>query len=366
MNQRRPLHVPRHRWSDTELADRALRGPLGVRRSPGVSGGENLRRSLNGRFPMQLAKLVKTALEETRMLVLGAQILLGFEFSGVFRDGFESLPMHARYLDGIALLLMIITVAFLITPESYHQIVDKGADTGHFHRLISRMAGISLLPFALSLGIALFITGERIFGFSAGLAAGCFFALLALGCWYALQYLRRLQTGHKERAISARQQTMMENTSLDERITQMLTEARVVLPGVQALLGFQLASVISQSFERLPASSKAVHAASLACITVAVILLIAPAAYHRIVFSGQVTEEVHRFGSWFVVCATVPLAFGLSGDIYVVLTEITASAMIGAFTASFTLVFLVGLWHLFPAVIRARRLRRSGRPERPR
>jgi len=145
---------------------------------------------------MQLPKLVKTALDETRMLVLGAQILLGFELSGIFRDGFETLPMHARYLDGIALLLMIITVAFLVTPESYHQIVEVGADTGRFHRLISRMAGFSLLPFALSLGIALFITGERIFGFSAGLAAGCFFALLALGCWYGLQYLRRLQTGN--------------------------------------------------------------------------------------------------------------------------------------------------------------------------
>jgi hypothetical protein len=125
------------------------------------------------------------------------------------------------------------------------------------------MASVSLLPFALSLGIAVFITGERIFGFSAGLPGGCFFTLLALGCWYLLQYLPRRQTGHKERAISARQQTMTEDTFLDERITQMLTEARVVLPGAQALLGFQLASVISQSFEKLPASSKAVHAASL-------------------------------------------------------------------------------------------------------
>jgi hypothetical protein len=65
---------------------------------------------------MELARLVKTALDETRMLVVGAQILLGFELSSVFRDGFESLPMHARYLDGIALLLMIVTVAFLIAP----------------------------------------------------------------------------------------------------------------------------------------------------------------------------------------------------------------------------------------------------------
>jgi hypothetical protein len=29
----------------------------------------------------------------------------------------------------------------------------------------------------------------------------------------------------------------------------------------------------------------------------AMILLIAPAAYHRIVFSGQDSEEVHRIGS---------------------------------------------------------------------
>ena len=79
---------------------------------------------------------------------------------------------------------------------------------------------------------------------------------------------------------------MTENTSLNERITQMLTEAHVVLPGVQALLGFQLISVISQSFEKLPASSKLGHAVSLGCVTLAVILLMAPAAYHRIVFSG--------------------------------------------------------------------------------
>ena len=148
---------------------------------------------------------------------------------------------------------------------------------------------------------------------------------------------------------------MKEDPSLPERIDQMLTEARVVLPGVQALLGFQLVSVISQSFEKLPESSKLVHAMSFGCVTVAVIFLMTPAAYHRIVFSGQDTEEVHRVGSWFVTGATIPLALGLAGDVYVVLTEITSSGRIGAIIAGLTLVFLVGLWHVFPAVIRLRR-----------
>ena len=90
------------------------------------------------------------------MLVLGAQILLGFELSRIFRDGFETLPMHARYLDGIALLLMIITVAFLVTPESYHQIVEVGADTGRFHRFLSRMAGFLIAAVRAQFGDSAF------------------------------------------------------------------------------------------------------------------------------------------------------------------------------------------------------------------
>ena len=36
---------------------------------------------------MRLAILVKTALKETRMLVLGAQVLLGFELAAYFETG---------------------------------------------------------------------------------------------------------------------------------------------------------------------------------------------------------------------------------------------------------------------------------------
>jgi len=36
---------------------------------------------------------------------------------------------------------------------------------------------------------------------------------------------------------------------LAKKIDQMLTEARVILPGAQALLGFQLAVILTQAFE---------------------------------------------------------------------------------------------------------------------
>jgi hypothetical protein len=41
---------------------------------------------------MKIAQKLKIALDETRMLVLGAQILIGFQFRGVFQDLYSELP----------------------------------------------------------------------------------------------------------------------------------------------------------------------------------------------------------------------------------------------------------------------------------
>jgi hypothetical protein len=48
---------------------------------------------------MKLSDKVKLALEETRILILGAQILLGVGFRGVFAERFDQLPPNTRYLD---------------------------------------------------------------------------------------------------------------------------------------------------------------------------------------------------------------------------------------------------------------------------
>ena len=92
------------------------------------------------------------ALDETRMLILGAQILLGFQFRGVFSDGYDQLPADSRYLSGVALGLMICVVGLLITPGPYHRIVEAGTDSGRFHRLVTIVAELALLPFALRWG----------------------------------------------------------------------------------------------------------------------------------------------------------------------------------------------------------------------
>jgi Family of unknown function (DUF6328) len=84
----------------------------------------------------------------------------------------------------------------------------------------------------------------------------------------------------------------------------------------------------------------------LGAVTMTVILLMTPAAYHRIVFAGQDAEEVRRIGSLFIKSPTVPLALGLAGDVYVVLAEITGSSEVAGFIAAVTPLSLVGRWHL--------------------
>ena len=296
---------------------------------------------------MELSKKVKTALDETRMLILGAQILFGFEFRAAFSDGFDKLPEHSRHLEALALMLMVTAVALMIAPGPYHRIVERGRDSGAFHRVTTVIADWSLLPFALALGIDVFVSIERLAGIAGGLTAGIGAAAMALALWYGMPRAAALRTGQKERAMTERQRYERPPTPLHVKIEQMLTEARVVLPGAQALFGFQLAIVLTQSFETLPGSSRIVHALSLGLVALAVMLLMAPAAYHRIVYAGEDCDDMHWVGSVLVTSATVPLALGMAGDIYVVIGKIIGPTA-GLFAAALGLVVLAGLWYGYP------------------
>jgi hypothetical protein len=305
--------------------------------------------------PLKLSDKVKIALEETRILILGSQILLGFAFRGVFDDRFDQLPEYARYADGVGLGLLVCTVGLLIAPGPYHRIVEAGQDSGRLHRFTTFIADLALLPFALALGIGLFVGAEGIFDDSAvAVAAGAMGAGLALALWYGLPQLRKRFVGERERMITRGQRNEREDIPLQVKIEQLLTEARVVLPGAQALFGFQLAIVLTRAFEQLPKASIVVHAASPFLVALAVMMLMAPASYHRIVYAGEDTEDMYRVGSVLVTGATLPLGLGLAGDIYVVIAKISGSFAIGSFTGGLAFVLLSGLWYLYPTIVARR------------
>ena len=81
--------------------------------------------------------------------------------------------------------------------------------------------------------------------------------------------------------MTERQRNERPPTPLHVKIEQMLTEARVILPGAQALFGFQLAIVLTQSFETLPELSRLVHAVSLGLVAFAVMGFLVLQARYR-------------------------------------------------------------------------------------
>jgi hypothetical protein len=96
-----------------------------------------------------------------------------------------------------------------------------------------------------------------------------------------------------------------------------------------------------------------VHAAALCSIALAIILLMAPAAFHRIAFGGDNTEEFFKLGSGFVIASAVPFALGISGDLYVASSLALNNAIVGGAVALGGLVVLAWLWFARPLLLRA-------------
>jgi Family of unknown function (DUF6328) len=297
----------------------------------------------------ELRDKVQNSLDEARMLILGAQVLVGFQYQGVFQPGFDRLPTGLQQLRLVSLSLMLLTLGLLLAPGAYHQIVQRGHDSSRVTSFSNVVAGLALGPFALSLGIDVFLAVGVVLPSTLAAAAGGLATLFALSFWFGLEWFMR-----RHNPQPTPEQEMDERTDLGTRIKQVLTEARVVLPGSQALLGFGFAAVLTDGFQQLPKQSQYVHLASLLLITVSIVLLMAPAAFHRIVEGGEDTPRVHAFASAMVIGAMVPLALGIAGDFYIVLAKVLKSEAIAVLLAGVLLCFFFGLWFGVTGAVRAR------------
>ena len=150
-------------------------------------------------------------------------------------------------------------------------------------------------------------------------------------------------------------------SSLKEQMGNILEEARMVLPGVQALFGFQTVAVFNQRFDELANAAKTAHVVALLSVVVAIGLVMMPAAWHRIVEPHQVSATTVSLASKMICCALFPLAVGVALDIYVVLLVASDSAPLSISLAVLTLLLLLGLWFLIPSSWRNRKKRRFRR-----
>jgi hypothetical protein len=308
-----------------------------------------------------LTDKVQNALDEARMLMLGTQVLIGFGFRAAIEPGFDKLPSAAQYLAVGSLSLLLITLGLLLWPGAFHQRVEHGEDTARAHSFTTRVMCWALLPFGVALGLDLWLPFQIVIGVWAGVIAALVGGAFALFCWYRLDLVTRHSAHLATETHKMSDKDEGGGTPLETRIKQVLTEARVVLPGAQALLGFQFIAVLADGFEKLPETSRQLHLVSLVLLALSTVLLMTPAAYHRVVEQGQDTEHFHRFASRLVLMAMVPLGLAVATDAYIVVEKVTHSSSLALLTTLVLLGFFYGCWFGYTTYARKSRAPASPR-----
>ena len=81
---------------------------------------------------------VKHGLDEILILITGAQILIGFQYSAILTRGFEHLSVPVQHWQLVGLGLLLLTLILIMSPVPYHRVIEGGQDTQRFSRYISR------------------------------------------------------------------------------------------------------------------------------------------------------------------------------------------------------------------------------------
>lgn len=106
-----------------------------------------------------------------------------------------------------------------------------------------------------------------------------------------------------------------EGERLDREWLELLNEVRVVLPGVQVLFAFLLIVPFQQKFETLSNGQEDLYFGILLLAAVATALLMAPSAYHRLVFRQGLKPDLIRFSTRLIPAGLVCLALAMSGAV---------------------------------------------------
>jgi hypothetical protein len=141
--------------------------------------------------------------------------------------------------------------------------------------------------------------------------------------------------------------------SLDHEANFVIEESRMVLPGIQALFGFQLIAVFNQRFIELLAYERCLHLASIVLVSISIALIMAPAAYHRQAEPGTVSRRFVLLASGLLTWAMLPLSVAIALELFLVARLISDEPAGAAVLAAVVLMLFVWLWFLFPR--RARR-----------
>jgi hypothetical protein len=105
---------------------------------------------------------------------------------------------------------------------------------------------------------------------------------------------------------------------LEREHSELLEELRSLIPGAEVLFGFLLAIRFQNSFEKLTLVQERVYYATLLCTAFALVMLLAPAAFHRIRFREGDKEKLLEKGNREAIAGTAGIGLAFTGVLFLV------------------------------------------------
>lgn len=151
----------------------------------------------------------------------------------------------------------------------------------------------------------------------------------------------------------------------EAKLTELLNETRILLPGTEVFLGFLTTLPFTQHFGQLDGPRRWVYVATFFSTVLALVLFVVPASYHRLARPIRHKDRFKAFANRFLVAGLVPMSVAIVLATYLVSYVALNGAAVYLAGAIAVLILLV--WWAAPLVRMHDHLgasRRSAQPGR--
>ena len=136
-------------------------------------------------------------------------------------------------------------------------------------------------------------------------------------------------------------------------MAELLQEVRVAQTGTQILFAFLLGVPFTQRFGDVTSFQQTVYFGTLLAAAVASAFLIAPSAYHRILFRQKEKQFVIETSNVLIIVGLAFVALAMSGVILLITDLLYNETTTAIVTAAIVFLFVV-LWYVVPITRRIR------------
>lgn len=141
------------------------------------------------------------------------------------------------------------------------------------------------------------------------------------------------------------------NQQLTRNVSDLLSELRVAQAGVQILFGFLLSVVFTAQFRQANGTEKGMHLVAVLLAALSTALLVAPAAWHRILFRGGRRNDILRAGNRTVLVGLACLAAAITDVVALIANVVYGAVAMWCVGGVIGLAFLI-LWFVAPRLLR--------------